>query len=129
MSKPISSLIMHYAVTTCLFFTLVGCSSVQPNKSGPPADFKIEIKGDKLIQVAGEYTLDGKTNTISGSLPLEITENGRNIAFNLRRVKGDGSIIINCYINGLKSCACANSGKNAYVEGGADASTSWIRSK
>lgn len=129
MSKPISSLIMHYAVTTCLFFTLVGCSSFQPNKSGLPADFKIEIKGDKVIQVAGEYTLDGKINTISGSLPLEITGNGRNIAFNLHRVKGDGFIVVNCYVNDLKSCACANSRKNAYIEGAADASTSWIKSK
>jgi hypothetical protein len=120
---------MCYALTIYLIFALFGCSSVQPGKSGPPADFKIEIKGDEVIQVAGEYTLDGETNTISGSLPIEIIENGHNISFNLHRVEGDGAIVVNCFVNERESCACANSRENAYIEGAADASTSWIRSK
>jgi hypothetical protein len=129
MSKPLSYSMIHYTVVTCLFLTLVGCSSVQPNKSGPLADFKIDIKGNHAIQISGEYVLDGKTKPISGSLPIELSMNGNSIEFNLRRVKGDGPIGVDVYIYGNKSCTCSNSREKAYIEGGGDASSFWIKSK
>ena len=129
MSKPTHSIALRLFLATCLFFTLCGCSSLKRDRSGPPDDFRIVIKGDKGIQVSGEYTLDGKMKPISGTLPIELTMNGNSIEFSLHRKKGDGPIGVDFYIDGNKSCTCSNSSSNACIEGGATGSMSWISSK
>lgn len=126
-SKNLS--ITYYISTMCLILSLSGCSSLQLDNTRPVTDFRIEIKGNHAIQVSGEYVLDGETKPISGSLPIELSMNGDGIEFNLHRVKGDGPIGVVFYIDGNKSCTCSNSSSNAFIEGGAKDTVSWISSK
>ena len=129
MSNGSNFSITYFISIMYLFLSLSGCSSHQLKSTGPFTDFKIDIKGNHSIQVAGEYTLDGETNAISGSLPIELTKNGNRIEFNLHRVKGDGPIGVDIYIDGNKSCTCSTTSPKAYIEGGANDSMSWIKSK
>lgn len=100
---------------------LVGCAGPAQHKrtSVPVQPVRLVITGPEGQRFTGNYVADGITNTVTGTVPMTLTLQARDVAYEFKHEGGDGEFRVTSFVGDLPRTSLT-SGTGESVRG-------WVR--